>query len=129
MTLPITDEGIAALEAAREKATLGEQVITCFVTEHGAIPALIARIRAAEEWQPIETAPKDGARFLGYGRHGEKPHPGAGKGVEPGDHWWGIIGWDVWRPNHIWVFSKDGAPTWSEPTHWRPLPAPPKAAP
>jgi len=82
-------------------------------------------------WQPIETAPTDGNAVLGYGRHTGSP-PDAQRGVVAGDHWWAIMLWDIWRPSHTapwhdsrWVFAKDGARTWSEPTHWMPLPEPP----
>lgn len=81
------------------------------------------------EWRTIETAPKDGAAILGYGRHVDSPSD-AQRGVVAGDHWWAIMLWDVWRDSglaqsHRWVFAKDGARTWSEPTHWMPLPDPP----
>jgi hypothetical protein len=78
------------------------------------------------EWRPIETAPKDGNAFLAYGQH-DGPHPDAARGVQRGDHWWGIIQWDIWRDQppswtDKWVFAKDGKPTWSKPTRWMPLP-------
>ena len=68
------------------------------------------------EWQPIETAPKDGTRVLIAWNNG------CDKGVvsaywEPG--YFGNIGWtefqlrsDYWGPD--------------TPTHWMPLPKPPK---
>ena len=80
------------------------------------------------DWRPIETAPRDGTAFLAYGVHNTSP-PDAQRGVKPGDHWWAIILFDVWRKRSdggdCWVFSKDGKYTWSEPTHWMPLPEPP----
>ncbi len=83
-------------------------------------------------WQPIETAPKDGSAFLAYGVHTGSPTDAA-KGVVAGDHWWGIILWDIWREmrgtEDRWCFSKDGKPTWSAPTHWMPLPDPPSVSP
>lgn len=78
-------------------------------------------IRASNSWQPIETAPQDGSAILGYGRHTASP-PDAQRGVKIGDHWWSIMLWDVYRPKAQWVFAKDGAATWSKPTHWMPLP-------
>ncbi len=85
-----------------------------------------------QDWQPIETAPKDGNAFLAYGIHTGSP-PDAQRGVVAGDHWWAIILWDVWRPAvewakapARWVFAKDGKPTWSEPTYWMALPEPPQ---
>lgn len=79
----------------------------------------------ALEWLPIDTAPKDGSAFLAYGRHTDSPES-AQRGVKAGDHWWAIILWDVWR-EPAWVFAKDGTSTWSQPTHWLPLPAPPES--
>ena len=64
-------------------------------------------------WQPIETAPKDGTRFLGRTRGGKwisttyyagpsKQHP---------------------DPNLDWCMGVGG---WPQPTHWMPLPTPPE---
>lgn len=88
------------------------------------------------EWQPIETAPKDGTPILGYG-----PMPG----INAEDHGWHQvretnwkcypvgspgyakwqkgegplgIGWDWYESVHNWSHS------W-QPTHWMPLPPPP----
>lgn len=85
------------------------------------------------DWQPISTAPKDGTAVLGFGIH-SGPQPDAQRGVKAGDYWWAIMLWDVWRnpdagswgEKSLWVFAKDGKPTWSHPTHWMPLPEPPK---
>jgi hypothetical protein len=65
------------------------------------------------EWQPIETAPKDGTRVLVY--------------VEPfgsliGSNTFNLFGrtsGDRWYCDGVWL---DG----SVPTHWMPLPEPPK---
>lgn len=84
--------------------------------------------RGLQRWRTIETAPKDGTAILGYGRHIRSP-PDAQRGVMPGDHWWGIMLWDIWHweVTPTWVFAKDGAIVWSDPTHWMPLPEPPDA--
>lgn len=79
----------------------------------------------ARRWRPIESAPRDGSAFLGYGVHDHDAPLGASREVKAGDHWWGIILWDIWRGAPKFVFSKDGAATWSAPTYWRPLPPPP----
>ena len=81
-------------------------------------------IREMSGWRPIETAPKDGSAFLGYGVHDMNANPP--KGVQDGDYWRAIILWDKWRDPNGWVFSKDGLQLWSKPTHWQPLPEPPK---
>jgi hypothetical protein len=72
------------------------------------------------EWQPIETAPKDGSAILCFGIHDHSPED-AQRGVRAGDHWWAIMLWDVWRNPPKWVLAKDGSTTWSNPTHWMPL--------
>ena len=64
------------------------------------------------EWQPIETAPKDGSEVL----VGWLAKPGRHKGwISRVRKWREDIGWkqDVWR-----VYE-------TEPTQWMPLPEPP----
>ena len=59
------------------------------------------------EWQPIETAPKDGTRIVGY-----CPRQAWGPEVR--------IVWSKgkgWKSQHGWWSSN--------PTHWIPLPDPP----
>lgn len=98
---------------------------------------VVAVARAQEEtptgWRDIESAPKDGHAFLAYGVHDEDSivRHDVARGVKVGDYWWAIILWDIWRGEHShrldstrWVFSKDGAKTWTEPTHWQPLTLP-----
>lgn len=66
------------------------------------------------EWQSIETAPRDGSHFLAY-------DPEHGRVVllfgERADD-----GTDLWEDTvqEYWPFYK--------PTHWMPLPEPPKTA-
>lgn len=55
------------------------------------------------EWQPIETAPKDGTHVLGWCRHW-------GRDVHEVYYWTGLNRWQ----------------TTMQPTHWMPLPDPPK---
>ena len=69
------------------------------------------------EWQPIETAPKDGTSCLvvaGDGNVGEASWCGP-------DGWW-------WINTHLehWADSIDFRH--GEPTHWMPLPDPPKTS-
>lgn len=59
------------------------------------------------QWQPIETAPKDGTEFLGTWRYG-------GWSVSP----------MVWKLG-VWCRRFDVNSTHA-PTHWMPLPTPPK---
>ena len=70
------------------------------------------------EWQPIETAPKDGTKILVHGPMKEDPatatpHDRTYTEVCP----WYLGRWTVtWKVGH------------GEPTHWMPLPDPPEAA-
>jgi hypothetical protein len=70
---------------------------------------LEAAIAAALQWQPIETAPKDGTSILGW--------MGEMGGAEV--IWWSSdnSGWD--RGD----YAPGGRPA---PTHWAPIPEPPK---
>lgn len=62
------------------------------------------------EWQPIETAPKDGKLFLG---------------VSCGNGWtsYNIVMWD-WHKNRKTGNFKGPRGVWT-PTHWMPVPQPP----
>jgi hypothetical protein len=86
------------------------------------INAILSHLRASaakgDEWQPIETAPKDGTRvILGW----------PGGGVRYGfylDNSHTSGPWAGWRgPSMELPFPSP------PPTHWQPLPAPPSAAP
>ena len=65
------------------------------------------------EWQPIETAPKDGSEILGW-CHGLGRH---------------IVSWGCQpqhNPRHFWISSTCNINHIDQPTHWMPLPAPPR---
>jgi hypothetical protein len=65
-------------------------------------------------WQPIETAPKDGARVLLYGRVQE----GFGSRVAR---------WQETERGSVWLVQDTDMAIIHvpEPTHWQPLPEPP----
>lgn len=76
------------------------------------------------EWQPIETAPQDCSRILG--RRTEVDRWTGKLRYQKRITWWAktshlpLVGWNYGRDveNHnLW-----------EPTHWRPLPSPPRSA-
>jgi len=69
------------------------------------------------DWQPIETAPKDGTRLLaywpGFGVSLIHRHNPGGEHRNPRHHY------------ECWV-RDDNMPLGGEPTHWMPLPGPPR---
>jgi hypothetical protein len=62
------------------------------------------------EWQPIETAPRDGTKIL----VSRKPEPGFER------H---IVGIDMFKEGTWWLSRKC-----MQPSHWMPLPAPPESS-
>lgn len=103
--------------------------------------------RKAEEWLPIETAPRDGTPIVGWCVHEENPYFDAETGkltdygchveglgrVDDGAHVlvWGGGDWDVDDSGNSyfwpdwWFRSGSEFEQAANPTHWRPLPAPP----
>lgn len=75
-------------------------------------------------WQSMESAPRDGRGFLAFGIHADPVARGAERGVKPGDYWWAILLFDVWRVQKQFVFAKDGTLPWSAPIAWAELQAP-----
>jgi hypothetical protein len=65
------------------------------------------------DWQPIETAPKDGSRFLGG--WWDKRHGWCWAGCR-----WEIPGVGVYET--AYPYAEGGG----RPTHWLPLPEPPR---
>lgn len=74
---------------------------------------LIQRLREAERWQPIDTAPKDGTRILAWVKG------------RPLDDNRCIVEWVEVAGEGQWAISDN---KWFRlhPTHWMPLPEPPK---
>lgn len=71
-----------------------------------AAQARIAELEASQQWQPIETAPKNGTRILTYS-------------PKDNEYCWKIE-INKWK-HSAWQAS----PSMCQPTHWMPLPAPP----
>jgi hypothetical protein len=75
-----------------------------------------------------ENPPEDGHSFLAFGIHDTDYSSDRGQHWAKGDHWMGIILYDIWRsPSNggaQFVFSKDGTPLWAPITHWQHLEAP-----
>ena len=78
------------------------------------LSAIAAAIRAAPAWQPIETAPRDGAPVWAFNGEQAPMLYIAGEGYA------------------LWIWADqvlaDVDPSPEQPTHWMPLPEPPLAA-
>ena len=68
----------------------------------------LAALKAENEWQPIETAPKDEAVFLAWRKHATHPL---------------MVRYE---PSYDWFANYDGEHVY-DLTHWMPLPAVPPA--
>jgi hypothetical protein len=78
------------------------------------------------EWQPISTAPKDGTEIIGMYVHIETQvvHNVFWMGEDDTDeHGNADIGWWTYEYGEVGRLKLDG---WMTPTHWMPLPEPPK---
>jgi len=74
------------------------------------------------EWQPIETAPKDGTPVLIFVPAYTRPTLGDFPAVMQVAHWYGFAGGEfAWTEVH-----GEGYETY-EPTHWMPLPGAPSS--
>jgi hypothetical protein len=69
------------------------------------------------EWRPIETAPKDGTEIILGGMDFGPP-------VRTGH--WGATSYDRSIKGYRRGWTAHGLPCGLDPTHWMPLPAPPK---
>lgn len=68
------------------------------------------------QWQPIETAPKDGSVVLGY-------WVASLDGIDvTGDKCYALT---LWMGGE-WVSADDCDISFADPTHWMPLPTPPQ---
>ena len=72
----------------------------------------LARLREAQAWQPIETAPRDGTQFLALW-----PHP---------DHDEKSSEIRTWYWEERWLNPYESSLYTPPPTHWMPLPEAPK---
>jgi hypothetical protein len=91
-----------------------ELAIPLLAKYHETIRAALSK--PSEEWQPIETAPKDGTLVLLLDIHGN--HRIGGYELNCQNRKWGT-GWE----GGDWDFKIDFDP---QPTHWMPLPQPPQ---
>lgn len=96
-----------------------------FCDEARAILAALSDRHAGEGWQPIETAPRDGARvdlwivrLSSSGRHHDEHRV-------PNCYW--DARKDRWRTSWLRADGHPPIPANYVPTHWMPLPAPPSS--
>lgn len=68
------------------------------------------------EWQPIETAPKDGIEVLLWC---------PAEGTQPGYHDIGF--WDPGSTDRVEAWRDAVGMCVGDPTHWQPLPEPPQS--
>lgn len=78
-----------------------------------AVPELLRALKGKLDWQPIETAPKDGAGYLVF------PTPLFGADQAGVAYWDRDEGYECWR-------DLEGERLDPQPTHWMPLPAAPR---
>lgn len=71
------------------------------------------------EWQPIETAPKDGRHILLFA-------PGYRPDINPPDYYVAQWRYGMWSLVHAGGYAVDALLD-EEPSHWMPLPNPPSA--
>ena len=82
-----------------------------------------------QEWQPIETAPRDGAEVLLYApsrmTYGKWSAPSPEPRIKYRDGFAPEPEWDEFEP--YWASWDGGFTDESPPTHWMPLPEPPSS--
>jgi len=121
MTPDIRDALRPFAEACEGKDVYLDGDMTCvtFADLRRAAAAYQTLVEEGEVWQPIETAPKDGTKFLA-GRFVDQCREGRN----------GFIAVDRWRArergDEYTGLGKFNERFWPA-THWRPLPAPPTA--
>lgn len=81
-------------------------------------------MKAKSDWQPIETAPKDGTRVLAFAQ---------GATGSPLDVFYGVASWVNADPDVNPGIPPEELSLWwwpyaIRPTHWQPLPPPPSGA-
>ena len=77
------------------------------------------RLVVDDGWQPIETAPKDGTRVMAYW-----PDCYGNNAAAQVESWFGP--WSKGNAKMTWQSAFEWDDGHNSPTHWRPLPAPPK---
>ena len=119
----MTTHQAALLEkAAAEYDRITGSLEGCPGCDVDALEAAFAILGAEHGWQPIETAPKDGARII-LAKIGRSTDPATWNAL-PSSVWWCVSG--SW--SNKWSKWWDGVEPCglANSTHWMPLPAPPE---
>jgi hypothetical protein len=84
------------------------------------VAELESSARSLSEWQPIETAPRDGSHFIAAGPSNRLTRHSRNGWIVGAARW----GKDIYREQFIFSFNCRVCPT-----HWMPFPEPPNSAP
>ena len=84
--------------------------VLCEVTAANMLREAIAQGAVVQQWQTMDSAPKDGTSVL----------VNVGIGISIGEY---LKGFHPWNDGAWWI---EGGQTTGVPTHWQPLPAAPK---
>lgn len=105
--------------SVKEATDLRDALRQATLAKADAILALSPQAPSPNEgdWQPIETAPRDGTWLLCYW---------AGTDIGEYQNRYGVAAWTSMHGDGDSWYEGSGAV--GDPTHWRPLPAPPAAA-
>ena len=105
--LAMRDRQLAALKAELREICAAIDDPACDLTL--TTVECIKKLKAENEWRPIETAPKDNAVFLAWRKHATHPL---------------MVRYE---PSYDWFANYDGEHVY-DLTHWMPLPKPPAMA-
>lgn len=107
------------VDYAREGGDVSVSVVAMPKEMYDQMQNELAELRAASQWQPIGTAPRDGSYVLTFCNRFTNKLGRSGGGIMEAHY---IKYQDCWD-THVWWNIKGEA---CYPTHWMPLPTPPK---
>lgn len=81
-----------------------------------------AKVRESQEWQPIETAPKDGTEIIGWNGKFVTAISWLSDKDDNGHTGWCCSGY---TDGGMLYYLHNALSDENQPTHWKPLPAPP----
>ena len=114
MTTPTKAEALAELRKVENFASYASDTLRSYISAQSETPPI-----QQGEWLPIESAPKDGTKVLGFAPNKLVIDPNF-RVVTMWWRKWQDRGGDHW----CWQSTESGSHI-DEPTHWMPLPAPP----